>query len=257
MITLNELIVNGKSTADFSFDVYVTRNAGYNYAKKKNVLFESTYGTGASKNEINAYPPIEKVYTIHCPFATLQDMREITAWASDSGTLIPSDEPDVYYEILDVHITDARIHEVTGYLIDVIFTTMPFGYEINQRTGVYWDKSPDPLLTRMGTDLVFVGDGKLFNHTNAPMYPRIDVYGTSANEVQIQIGRQEVKLRYIDEKITIESKPFEQGVYDKNGRELNSVMSGDFIEIPKNTTNSVITSSGIDRIEVLSRWAWL
>jgi phage-related protein len=256
MTRINELIINGKSSADFPFTVYVTANAGFNYARKKNVLTETTYGTGAIKNAIDAYPPIQKPYSIYCPSATLQDMREITTWIADEGKLIASDESDVFYEILDVEVSDAPLEATGGYMLDLVFTTMPFGYEINQRTGVYWDKSPDPLLTRMGTDLVFVGDGKLFNHTNAPMHPRIDVYGTSANEVWIQIGRQEVKLRYIDEKITIESKPFEQGVYDKNGRELNSVMSGDFIEIPKNTTNSVVMSSGIDRIEILSRWAW-
>ena len=238
MITLNELIVNGKSTADFSFDVYVTRNAGYNYAKKKNMLFENTYGTGAIKNEVNAYPPIEKVYTIHCPFATLQDMREITTWASDSGTLIPSDEPDVYYEILDVYITDARIHEVTGYLIDVIFTTMPFGYEHGQS------------LRR------FIGGESLYNHTNAPMYPRIDVFGTSGSEVQINIGGQIIKLRELNQKVTIESKPLEQNVYDKDGKIANGIMSGDFIEIKEGSTNLVTLSNGINRIEMLERWAW-
>lgn len=238
MITLNELIVNGKSTADFSFDVYVTRNAGYNYAKKKNVLFESTYGTGASKNEINAYPPIEKTYTIHCPFATLQDMREITTWASDSGTLIPSDEPDVFYEILDVNVTDARIHEVTGYLIDVIFTTMPFGYELYEQVRSL--KSGDTII----------------NHTNAPMYPRIEVYGTSATEQSIQIGGQVVKIRTLNQKLTIESKPLSQTVLDNTGRELNSVMSGDFFEIPKGSTNQITLSSGISRIEMTERWAW-
>lgn len=239
MITMNELIVNGKSTADFSFDVYVTKNAGYNYARKKNVLTETLYGTGAIKNEINAYPPIEKTYTIHCPFATLQDMREITTWASDSGTLIPSDEPDVYYEILDVYITDARIHEVTGYLIDVIFTTMPFGYELNEQV-------------RSLTN----GD-ILVNHTNAPMYPRIDVFGTSASEVSIQIGSQVVKLRELNQKATIESKPLHQTVLDNTGREKNSIMNGDFFEIKKGSTNIVTLSSGITRIEMTTRWAWL
>ena len=238
MITMNELIVNGKSTADFSFDVYVTKNAGYNYAKKKNMLFENTYGTGAIKNEVNAYPPIEKVYTIHCPFATLQDMREITTWASDSGTLIPSDEPDVYYEILDVYITDARIHEVTGYLVDVVFTTMPFGYELYEQT-------------RRLTN----GDS-VMNHTNAPMYPRIDIYGNSGTETSLQIGNQLIKLRYLNQKVTIESKPLEQNIYDKDGRELNSVMNGDFIEIKEGTTNRIVISSGIERIEMLERWAW-
>lgn len=239
MTRINELIVNGKSTADFPFDVYVTNNAGYNYAKKKNVLFESTYGTGAAKNEINAYPPIQKSYTIYCPDATLQDMRQITTWAKDEGQLIASDEPDVYYEILDVVITDAPLHDVRGYLVEITFTTMPFGYELFQTTRR------------------IVGNGSIFNHTNAPMFPRIDVYGTSASEVQLTIGKQTIKLRTLDTKITIESKPLEQNVFDKNGRELNSVMAGDFIEIEKDNTSEITMSSQIQRIEILERWAWL
>ena len=89
------------------------------------------------------------------------------------------------------------------------------------------------------------------------MYPRIDVYGTSASEVQFMIGEQVIKLREINQKVTIESKPLEQNVYDKDGRELNSVMNGDFIEVIEGTTNEIVLSNGIDRIEMLERWAWL
>ena len=239
MTRINELIVNGKSTADFSFDVYVTSNAGYNYAKKKNTLFETTYGTGAIKNEINAYPPIEKSYTLYCPNATLQDMREITTWASDNGKLIASDESDVFYEILDVGITDAPLHEVRCYQVDIIFTTMPFGYELYEQVSS------------------LTGGSVVVNHTNAPMYPRIDVFGTSASEVSIQIGSQVVKLRELNQKATIESKPLHQTVLDNTGREKNSIMNGDFFEIKKGSTNIVTLSSGITKIEMTTRWAWL
>lgn len=239
MTRINELIVNGKSTADFPFDVYVTSNAGYNYAKKKNILFENTYGTGAIKREVNAYPPIQKPYTIYSPTATLQDMREITAWATDTGTLVASDESDVYYEVLDVNITDTQLHEVRGYAVTITFTTMPFGYEHGQS------------IRR------FIGGEALFNHTNAPMFPRIEVYGNSSEQVQVHIGSQTIRLRYLDEKVTIESKPLEQNVYDKDGNEMNSLMNGDFIEIAKNTNNNVSLSTGITHIEMTERWAWL
>lgn len=239
MTRMNELIVNGESTADFPFKVYVTNNAGYNYAKKKNILFETTYGTGVIKNEINAYPPIQKTYTIYCPDATLQDMRQITTWASDSGKLIASDESDVFYEILDVNITDASLHEVAGYQVEIIFTTMPFGYEHTQQKKT------------------FVSGDVLDNDTNAPMYPRVEVYGTSASEVSVKIGTQTIKIRELNQKVTIESKPLEQTVLGNNDRELNSVMSGDFFEIPKGSSNTITLSTGIDRIEILERWAWL
>lgn len=238
MTRINELIINGKSSADFPFTVYVTNNAGYNYAKKKNVLFETTHGTGATKNEINAYPPIQKPYSIYCPSATLQDMREITTWIADEGKLVASDESDVFYEILDVEVSDAPLEATGGYMLDIVFTTMPFGYELTSS------------IRR------FNGGESLYNHTNAPMYPRIEVFGTSGSEVQINIGGQVIKLRELNQKVTIESKPLEQNVYDKDERMINGIMSGDFVEIKEGTNNIITFSNGIDHIEMLERWAW-
>ena len=238
MTRINELIINGRSSADFPFTVYVTNNAGYNYVKKKNVLFETTHGTGATKNEINAYPPIQKPYSIYCPSATLQDMREITTWIADEGKLVASDESDVFYEILDVEVSDAPLEATGGYMLDLVFTTMPFGYE------------------HLNSLRSFSGGESLYNHTNAPMYPRIDVFGTSGSEVQINIGGQIFKLRELNKKVTIESKPLEQNVYDKDGKIANGIMSGDFIEIKEGSTNLVTLSNGINRVEMLERWAW-
>ena len=223
MTRINELIVNGKSTADFPFEVYVMNNAGFNYAKKKNTLTETLYGSGAIKNEVNAYPPIQKQYTIYCPNATLQDMRVVTAWVADSGRLIASDESDVFYEILDVEITDAPLHEVRGYEVEAIFTTMPFGYEHNQQKKT------------------FANGDVLDNNTNAPMYPRVEVYGTSGSEESVEIGAQIIKIRELNQKVTIESKPLEQTVLGNDGQELNSVMSGDFFEIEKESSNTITT----------------
>ena len=238
MTRINELIINGKSSADFPFTVYVTANAGFNYARKKNVLTETTYGTGAMKNTIDAYPPIQKPYSIYCPSATLQDMREITTWIADEGKLVASDESDVYYEILDVEVSDAPLEATGGYMLDIIFTTMPFGYE------------------HLNSLRSFSGGESFYNHTNAPMYPRIDVFGTSGSEVQINIGGQVIKLRELNQKVTIESKPLEQNVYDKDGKVANGIMSGDFIEIKEGSNNIITFSDGINRIEMLERWAW-
>ena len=238
MTRINELIINGKSSADFPFTVYVTNNAGYNYAKKKNILFEATYGTGAIKNEIDAYPPIQKPYSIYCPTATLQDMREVTMWIADEGKLVASDESDVFYEILDVEVSDAPLEATGGYMLDIVFTTMPFGYELT------------PSIRR------FNGGESLYNHTNAPMHPRIEVFGTSGSEVQINIGDQVIKLRELNQKVTIESKPLEQNVYDKDERMINGIMSGDFVEIKEGTNNIITFSNGINHIEVVERWAW-
>ena len=240
MTRINELIINGRSSADFPFTVYVTNNAGYNYARKKNVLTETTYGTGAMKNTIDAYPPIQKPYSIYCPSATLQDMREITTWIADEGKLVASDESDVFYEILDVEVSDAPLEATGGYMLDLVFTTMPFGYEVYQGLASY----------RNGNALI--------NHTNAPMYPRIDaiLHHAITSEEKMRIGNQEVRLNNVSSRIIIECKPFEQNVTDVTGSLFNSIMAGDFFEIPPNSTNIVQLPPQIDRIEVLERWAW-
>lgn len=238
MFKMNALTVSGKSTSEFPFLVYVEKNDGFRFPKKKNQLTETTYSTGAIKNDIRAWPPIPKSYTLYCPTASLKDMRQIKAWAVDHGELVAADEPDVFYEILDVDIADSPIDDIAGYRVDLVFTVQPFGYELNQESKNYTN----------GQQMV--------NHTNAPMFPRINIYGNSSTETTIQIGKQTVRLRYLNEKITIESKPLEQNVYDKDGRELNSVMGGDFIEIKEGTTNRITLSSGIERIEILERWGW-
>src|SRR5699024_2274285 len=146
----NQLIVNGVSTADFSFPIFVTENAGFIYAKKKNNLIETMYGSGAIKDEIHAWPPVQKHYQLYCPTATLSEMRLIKSWAADYGKLISSDEIDVFYEIVDVVIDDTPIDRISGYRADITFTTQPFGYEHNQRVREY----------RNGQEFI--------NHTNAP-----------------------------------------------------------------------------------------
>lgn len=239
MIAINQLIVDGESTADFPFEVFVTKNAGFVYAKKKNKLIETEYGTGAIKENINAWPPILKGYQLYCPTATLQDLRHVKIWAKDTGQLVASDEIDVYYEILDVTIEDAKIHEVSGYQLDITFTTQPFGFEHYPPTNTY--------LTGSTID----------NDTNAPMYPRITIYGNSVNPTTVKIGEQEIYLKTLEERLIIECKPLEQTVIDSYGKEKNGVMGGDFFELKKQSQNLITLGTGITKIDILERWAWL
>lgn len=239
MIETNQLIVDGWSTADFSFPVFVEENDGFQYPKKKNRLIETDYATGAIKDEIKAWPSISKDYVLYCPTATLKDMREIKRWAKDTGNLRASDEPDVYYEILDVAIDKTKIDDISGYRISLHFTTQPFGFELN----------PDKLTLKNGDTF--------FNRTNAPMYPRIKVVGNSQDETRITIGEQTIRLKEINNSLTIECKYLEQDVLDSNGNRANSIMYGEFFEVPKDSENEVVLSAGIDYIEMLGRWAWL
>lgn len=231
--------MNGKSTADFPFLVYVEKNDGFRFPKKKNQLFETEYSTGAAKNTVEAWSPIPKSYVLSCPTATLKDMRQIKLWAEDHGRLIAADEPDVFYEILDVEIPHSPIDDITGYRIEVNFTVQPFGFELNQSTKTYHN-----------------GD-VISNHTNAPMFPKITIYGDHNSQTSLQIGKQVVYFKKLQTKYTMENKFLEQDILDQYNNSINSVMRGDFFEIPKNSNHKITLGTGIERIEILERWGWL
>lgn len=236
---IDELIVNGRSSVDFDFPIFVEQNDGFRFPKKKNKLIETEYSTGAIKDTVNAWPPIPKEYLLHCPTATLKDMRKIKLWAEDNGRLIAADEPDVFYEILDVEIPHSPIADTHGYQINIIFTVQPFGFELNPQVRTYQNGST------------------IVNHTNAPMYPRIDVYGNHNEQTSIQIGQQTIYLRRLQTKNTIECKYLEQNIFDQYGVPINSTMRGDFFEIHKNSSHVITLGTGIERIELLERWGWL
>lgn len=239
MIQTNALSVNGKSTADFPFLVYVEKNDGFRYPKKKNQLIETEYTTGASKNTVEAWPPIPKEYTLYCPTATLKDMRQVKLWAVDHGKLIPGDEPDVFYEILDVDMEHSLIDRITGYRVNITFMVQPFGFELSQSINIYRTNSV------------------IENHTNAPMFPKVIIYGNTNSQTSIKIGKQTVYLKKLQTKYTMECMFLEQELFDQYGNPINSQMRGDFFVIPKNSQHTVVLGEGIDRIEITERWGWL
>lgn len=239
LIKTNALRIDDKSTGDFLFPVFVEKNDGFRFPKKKNKLIETDYSTGAIKEDINAWPPIEKGYSLYCPTASLKEMRQIKLWAKDTGKLIAADEPDVFYEILDVDIGNSVIDDISGYRIEIVFVTNPFGYEINQNTKTY------------------TSGQTITNHTNAPMYPKIIVHGNSNSQTSIKIGSQTIYLKELINKITIENKPMEQNVYDQYNSPINSIMRGEFFELPKDSSQAITLGPGITNVEILERWGWL
>lgn len=239
MFEYNALTVNDVSTAEFPFMIYVEKNDGFRYPQKKNQLIETEYTTGASKNTIEAWETIPKGYTLYCPTATLKDMRQIKLWATDSGYLIAGDEPDVRYEIVDVAIDHSQMSTGGGYRINITFTTQPFGFELEQPINTYQNNST------------------IRNHTNAPMFPKVIVYGNANSQTSIQIGEQTIYLKKLQTKYTIECMFLEQNLFDQYNNPINSQMRGDFFVIPKNDYHIIKFGQGIDKIEIVERWGWL
>ena len=238
MVRINALTVNGVSTTDMPFPIYVEQNDGFRYPKKKNELIETSFSSGALKRTVNAWEAITKEYVLYCPTATLKDLRQLKMWASDEGKLVAADEPDVYYEILDVNMNHSLVDSVTGYRIEIEFACQPFGFEHNPKTVTYTNGST------------------ITNHTNAPMFPRITVYGSSNKQTSIAIGDQRVYLRKIQGQLIIECKYLEQNVFDQYST-VNGVMRGEFFIIPKDGKYRVQLGEGIQQIDVLERWCWL
>lgn len=236
---INQIKVNGFSTLDFPFETVVVENGGFTYAKKKNQFVETDYLTSSIKTEVEAWAPIEKSYKLFCYTTNVAQLRVVKKWAKDNGILISSDEPDVFYEILDVVIEDSKRDGKPYFILEITFKLSPFGFELNQATRTY--KTGD----------------KITNHTNAPMYPLMTVFGTSNTQTSIKIGNQTVYIAKLIDKLTIENKYLEQDVRDRNNAQANNIMRGDFFEIPAESTNTITLGSGIDRVEILERWGWL
>lgn len=236
---LNELILNGKSTADFPFKVYIEEFDDYQIAPRKQTIVSTDYMTGGTKVDMEAWGMIEKEYVLHCPMATKKDMRVLTGWLVHKGELIASDEPDVYYEVLQSRMEKAPLEKVSGYRVHVAFICQPFGFQHKQETRLYQDGS------------------QLVNHTEAPMFPRITVRGSSNTQTWLRIGEQKVYFKQLDRELTIECKYLEQNVFDKYGTEINSIFFGDFFIIPAHSSNTVEYGPGLTEVLIKERWCHL
>jgi len=235
----NSLTINGVSTNDFDFKVHVLSNDGFRFPKKKNQLIETDYITGAIKKEVKAWPAIEKTYIIHCLTHDFKNLRQIKLWAKDYGRLVAADEPDVYYEILDVDIAHSTIDQLKGFELEVTFTVKPFGYEHETPVNTYYNGE------------------SLINHTNAPMFPRIKIIGNSNEQTGLTIGDQTIYLKNLVEAVTIECQYLEQNVLNQYDSPTNSIMRGEFFIIPEDSENEIRFEDGIERIEITERWGWL
>lgn len=231
----NKLTFNGKSTADFPFDIYVIENDGINKGKRKDKIFTSDYMTGGIVRTSTAYDTVEKSYKLLIHGVSLSEINDVLVWLDGSGKLIAADNPDRYYEVLTTSAVRSRLGEVDEYEIDVVFTCNPFSYNVVKDVKT------------------FTSDGTLDNNSGLPMYPKLTVYGNFTEESTLTIGKQVIRIKAIVEKITIECKQGEQNVYDKNGGLLNSIMLGDFFEIPTGRSG-VVLGSGITKVEIDCRW---
>lgn len=231
----NKLTFNGKSTADFPFDIYVIENDGINKGKRKDKIFTSDYMTGGIVRTSTAYDTVEKSYKLLIHGVSLAEINDVLIWLDGGGKLIAADNPNRYYEVLTTSAVRSRLGEVDEYEIDVVFTCNPFSYNLDRDIKT------------------FTSNGVLNNDSNLIMYPKVTVYGNTTQPVLVSIGSQVCRLKEIKEKLVIECKQGKQNVYDKNGDLLNSVMFGEFFEVQPGV-NGVAITEGVTKIEIECRW---
>lgn len=234
MVRLNEMVVNGKSTDDLPFFCVVEVNDAPKKSIKKDKLYETDFSNGYSRQSVEAFKGYDKTYNFYLHNVEMTDIREFTTFISDTGWFTPSDDRDVKYIYEKSELEFDELDAVNGYVCNVTFTCQPFAME-NEHT----------------TDL----GSRVFNHTNAPMYPFIEIRGKTGNPTYLQIGDQRMTFKEIQDVIFIECKHGYQDVYSSGGRKLNNETKGDFFEIQPGE-NTVMKGQGITSVKITERWGW-
>lgn len=228
--------MNGKSSADFPFFVAVEEVPGLTMATKKDKVYRHDHMSGAVKQSINAWDPIQLEFIFYLHDVNRRQLRDFKGWIKPEGTLTRYDDPDMHYEYISVDVVSKPLDEVFGYEVTATFLCQPFEYEKETE--------------------VMVGSS-ITNSTTAPMYPKLTIKGNTSSESYIRIGNQSMYFKEgIVEGLIIECKHGYQNVMNLNGTILNHQVKGDFFEIMPGP-NPVTKGPGISEVKMLTRWGWL
>lgn len=233
MLKDNKLIINGHSTAEFPFLVAVEENPEPTLAKKKNKLFESDHLSGYMTRKVNAYESVVKEFKIYLYNVTAEQIRQFKLFIYDEGWFQSADDNlKYYYDSVDFE--SSVLDETDGYLINLRFRCQPFGYETERRN-------------TLGVSLN--------NHTNAPMYPRLE-FNVTGNRAYLQMG--DIRMDFLDlqgQRVTVECAHGKQDVTVTGGRKVNANTRGNFFVV-KPRQNVVIEKSNVSNVTITERWCW-
>lgn len=238
MIKLNSLILNGESSADFPFLVAVEEVPGIVRANKKDKIFKTDYASGAMKQSVDAYDTIDLQFIFYVHDVNRNQLRQFKSWFKDEGTLTRYDDPNMHYNYLSVEVESKPLDEVYGYEVTATFLCEPFEYEEEQTLDITNLKS-------------------ITNHTNAVMYPKLKVKGSSSERMYLEIGKDRMVFpNGLRGEYEIECKHGIQNIMDlKTGELANSLSIGPFFELGLGI-NKLSKSNGFDSICMLTRWGW-
>lgn len=233
LVRSNELIINGRSSDSLPFYCVVEELDAPKKSEKKDKVFETDYADGYAVQTIDAYSGYERVYNFYLHNVVSSQIRQFKTFIPDSGWFKPYDDDLKYYFVKSALVFEP-LDSVNGYVCVVTFFCQPFGME-------------DEVTNDLGD--------KLYNHTNAPMYPLIEIRGATGEETYLQIGDQKMTFKEIQDVIYIECKPRYQDAWSSGGRKVNNEIKGPFFEILPGE-NIVTHGQGITSIKITERWGW-
>lgn len=255
------MIVNGRSTDDLPFFCVVETNDAPKKSEKKDDVFETDYADGYAVQKIDAYSGNERVYNFYLHEVTNKEIRQFKTFVPDEGWFTPSDDDLKFYFVKSL-LEFEPLDSVNGYVCVVTFFCQPFGMEEETGTiigndamtvvGIEWDKSSSSTAEHV---YYLQSASQIINHTNAPMYPLVEIRGATGNETFLQIGEQRMTFKEIQDVIYIECKPRFQDVWSSGGRKINNEVSGPFFEIQPGE-NPILKGEGINFIKITERWGW-
>lgn len=232
----NALTINGVSTATLDFDCLVETNSPITMGKKKDILHEGEMVNGVLLQSIEAYEPVEKPYIFYLSNVTKDQARKFKALFDPTGWFTPYDDPNIRHYYYSFTMESEPLDDVDGYRVTVTFLCDPFEYE------------PEKVVT-LGTSIV--------NHTNAPMFPKLEVLGSVATQQTLTIGAQTMIFKNgIPIRVWVENKLGAQNVTNNSGANINSQVKGPFFVIPPKKTVAVSKTSGITSVKMTTRWGW-
>lgn len=121
--------------------------------------------------------------------------------------------------------------EIDAGVVHIEFDCKPFKYDILGEN-----------------DVVFTGDGDLYNKYFEPSRPIITVYGIGQGNVYI--GNQTIAISNIDEYVTIDTEM--QDAFKGEANKNNTISTADIVLHPGN--NSIYFTGDIVRVEIQPRW---
>lgn len=239
MITVTDLVIDGVSTASFSFPVIVKESYTYEVGDSKTQLLEHDGINGAVVQTNKHRPLVKKDYTLQLINPKEQEVYHFLALLVREGFWLEhaqSKQTRLWcYKVENVVVTDEM---PDLFVCKATFVCHPtkFFKEMDRQ--------------------VLTGNGVLRVQGSALAFPKITIVGSSASETSFTIGNQVIRLEKLSESLVMVNDPDNPSFKTVTGKLIK--WSGDFITIDtaKGQNVGVVLGPGITSLTFETVWGW-